>query len=348
MGIRKAMSATLRRSIGEERTAGVRRWERRARSRLIDRLDVEGRRPVQRKAPSRTAAPARPKPMTREELIEAHGRLSGEGMSHPDADSLPFADPDPFASFPRPAVHKHEVLRRLHELLQPRTYLEIGVSTGASLALSRSRSIAVDPAFTITAPIRCDVHVVRATSDDFFAAPDAFDHLGGTPVDLAFIDGMHLAEYALRDFMNTEKHMAPGGVVVIDDMLPRNSLEASRIRRTLAWAGDVYKIHEVLRKFRPDLTIIPVTSRPTGSYLVVGLDPTSTVLDEHYPEIEAMISTPDPQAVPQAWLERRDAVDAETLLGSDVWSRLAQARHDAASDLSALWVELAALPAADR
>jgi hypothetical protein len=33
--------------------------------------------------------------------------------------------------------------------------------------------------------------------------------LGGLPVELGFIDGMHLFEFALRDFMNLERLCTP-------------------------------------------------------------------------------------------------------------------------------------------
>ena len=226
--------------------------------------------------------------------------------------------------------------------------MEIGIDQGSSLTLSRTRSIAVDPAFSITAPINCDVWIHKTTSDEFFAAPDAFDHFGGVPVDLAFIDGMHLAEYALRDFMHMEKHMAPGGVILLDDMLPRNSLEAYRIRRTHNWTGDVYKVHQVLQAYRPDLIVIPVNTGPTGSYLIVGLDPSSIVLDDHYATIEPTITGADPQIVPQDWLERRTAVDATTLLASDVWARVVELRNAGAGAeaFAPLWRDLAGLPPA--
>ena len=345
MGIRRKLSSSLDRVLGPDRTAGLRRMEARTRTRLIDLLDVEGARPVRRPAARPRKASPRPR-LTRDELIAAHGRLSPEGVSHAKPGSLPWAAHDPFADFPAPTGSGLSVLQGLHERLRPRTYVEIGVSRGRSLGLSRTRSIGVDPDFRITWPISCDVRIVKETSDDFFARPDAFDHFAGVPVDLGFIDGMHLAEFALRDFMHLERHMSRAGVIVLDDMLPRNSLEAYRIRRTKAWTGDVYKLHEVLTTYRPDLTIIPVNARLTGSYLVVGLDPDSTVLEEHYDEIEARIATPDPQVVPQDWLERRTAVDAATLLGLDVWEKLAAARDPEPSPgaLAPLWAELAALP----
>src|SRR3954453_6598426 len=158
------------------------------------------------------------------------------------------------------AVRRHELLRQLHQRLAPRRYLEIGVSTGASLALSRARSIGVDPFFRVKHGLHCDLQLVRETSDEFFASEGAFDHFGGEPFDLAFIDGMHLSEYALRDFINTERHSHPASVIMLDDMLPRVVVEGGRDRRDArahgAWAGDVYKVVGSLRALRPDLVCL--------------------------------------------------------------------------------------------
>ena len=40
-------------------------------------------------------------------------------------------------------------------------------------------------------------------------AKRGFIGLGGLPIDLAIIDGMHQFEFALRDFINIEKHSSP-------------------------------------------------------------------------------------------------------------------------------------------
>ena len=260
-------------------------------------------------------------------------------------------EPDPFADFPKPSMKARAMLAGLHRVLRPRTYVEIGVSKGGSLARSRTKSIGVDPAFAITAELNCDVRLFRETSDDFFARPDAFGHFDGVPVDFAYIDGMHLSEFALRDFKNIEKRMARTGVVALDDMLPRNALEAARDRRTGPWTGDVYKLHRVLETYRPDFTLVPVNVHPTGTYLVFGLDPDSKVLDEHYDEIEATLLTPDPQVVGQEGRERLSAVDPEALLELDVWERLIQLREAVPSpdELAPLWTRVASLePASAR
>ena len=58
------------------------------------------------------------------------------------------------------------------------------------------------------------------TSDDFFSGPRLGELLGGQTVDMAFVDGMHLFEYALRDFMNLEASALI--LIAVHDCLPRD------------------------------------------------------------------------------------------------------------------------------
>jgi len=242
----------------------------------------------------------------------------------------------------------YEFLRRLHALARPRNYLEIGVDLGRSLTLSRVPSIGVDPSFQITSPLRCDLQLVKATSDDFFARPDPIHHLrsgrnplrnlrrgrpafghylGGTSVDLAYIDGMHLAEFALRDFMNIERFAHWASAIVFDDVLPRNVDEAARDRHTVDWTGDVYKIIGVLRTYRPDLTVVSLDTQPTGVLVVLGAEPSNRVLRDNYDRIVEEIVVPDPQPVPASIIDRHDAVAPEALLGARFWPDLVRWRN---------------------
>jgi hypothetical protein len=231
---------------------------------------------------------------------------------------------------PSQVVKLHELLREVHRAYQPRSYLEIGINTGASLAVSRTRTIAVDPAFKVESEIHCDVQLVRATSDEFFARADPLAHFPDGRIDLAFIDGLHLFEFALRDFMNVERHADWTSVIVVDDVLPRNVAEASRERGGMvAWTGDVFKLVAVLSKYRPDLLLLPLDTEPGGVLLVLGADPRNTVLKEHYDEIVADHVGPDPQRVPPAVLRRENAVAAASVAGSAVWGQLREARESA-------------------
>jgi Methyltransferase domain len=227
-------------------------------------------------------------------------------------------------------LRRHELLQGLHDVLQPRTYFEIGVREGYSLKLSRVPSVAVDPFYDVKAELQCDVHLVRTTSDEFFAREHPFAHFEKPLVDLAFIDGMHLSEFALRDFMNTERYCHAGSVIVFDDMLPRNEIEAGRGRvgsaATGAWAGDVFKVIDSLRKIRPDLIVLELDTVPTGTLMVALPDPANRALDEAYDGLVREYVTPDPQVLPEWSRTRSRAIPAEKVLESPVWQEIRRRR----------------------
>ena len=223
-------------------------------------------------------------------------------------------------------MNRHQFLSHMHRLTAPRSYLEIGINHGVSLALSRTRSIGVDPEFAIDVELDCDVQLVKATSDGFFAREDAIARFPEGVVDLAFIDGLHVFEFSLRDFINVEKLAHPGSVVVFDDMLPRTNEEAARERLTTSWAGDVYKVALALERYRPDLVIVPLDTSPTGLLLVVGLDPTSTVLQDKYDDVVAEFAHDDPQEVPPEILNRTGAADPDKVVAAEVFRQLGDRR----------------------
>lgn len=208
------------------------------------------------------------------------------------------------ASLRLPGPPYREVLRRLHELLRPRSYLEIGVETGATLALARAaeRVIGVDPDGSKLRPelVPPQARVFTETSDAFFAARTRSALLGSATVDLAFIDGMHWFEYALRDFINVEAWSAPNGTIVLHDCLPLFPLTASRTRHTKFWVGDVWKVVCILREYRPDLRVKIVATAPSGLCVVRGLDPKSSVLSR---ELDAIVARYRDLPYPAAALE---------------------------------------------
>jgi hypothetical protein len=171
------------------------------------------------------------------------------------------------------------------------------------------------------------VTLFEESSDEHFARPRPLEPFGGRPVEMAFIDGMHLSEFALRDFMHVERHSAWTAIAVFDDLFPRRAEEASRRRSTRAWTGDVFKVALALARHRPDLTLLRADTRPTGLLLVLGLDPASRVLHDRYLEVVREAVRPDPQEVPDEILERAGALDPEAVLGSPVWDVLREARE---------------------
>ncbi len=206
-----------------------------------------------------------------------------------------------------------EVLAGLHKALEPELYLEIGTQKGRSLRHCRSRAIAIDPDFQLETKVVTDlkeVTLVQDTSDAFFAG-GAAERLIDRPIDFAFLDGMHLFEYLLRDFINTEKYAAQNAMVMLHDCLPWNANMAARDRsivETRAWSGDVWKVVDILDKYRPDLEVTVLDAAPTGLVAVQGLNPDSAVLSQQYDAIVAEymdveIDEADPPACMR--LERR-------------------------------------------
>lgn len=189
--------------------------------------------------------------------------------------------------------------------VKAKSYLEIGVRDCSTFGPIECASIGVDPNFTIKfEPMRKKpaMHLYQLTSDDYFRDHDPRD-IFGAPVDVAFLDGLHLFDFLLRDFINAEKVCHEKSVILLDDCLPINLEMTEREHRpelrldqqvAAWWTGDVWKVVSVLRQYRPDLTLTPVNVSPTGSIVVTGLDPNSTVLADAYDEIIAQFDSQAP------------------------------------------------------
>jgi hypothetical protein len=153
------------------------------------------------------------------------------------------------------------------------------------------------------------VRFYRCTSDDFFFfyGKQAFP----APVDLAFIDGMHLCENVYRDFMNVEQVMSPEGVIVIDDVLPNHPLQASRERVSKVWTGDVWRFAEMLARERPDLRLTWLDTWPSGMLVISRLNPASRVMwDDYNPRMRQLAK--DAAATPPERVLRRAQAVAPT------------------------------------
>lgn len=183
-------------------------------------------------------------------------------------------------------------LQRFHEWLKPASYVEIGLGHGRSLALAGPETLAVgiDPyqgfweRLNYVSPHRPGT-LYPLTSDDFFIKHDLQTIIGKDTFDLAFIDGLHLFEQVLKDFINLERFARKDSVVLIHDCLPIAPIVAERDRCTGFWTGDVWRIIPCLRTFRPDLTIATIPTKPSGLAVVTNLDATSTTLSDNYEDI---------------------------------------------------------------
>jgi hypothetical protein len=262
----------------------------------------------------------------------------------------------------RPGLH--DLMKALHGALAPRTYIETGVFKGDSLKLARCAAVGIDPAPQVTQPLPSTAQVISTTGDDFFAQPrpleEYFRHggvptarlvqhprllkrwLSGTPrrsdgerfAELALIDGMHHAEFALRDFMNIERNSAPWSVIVFDDVLPENAQQALRARETEAWTGDVFRVEQILKVYRPDLVTVRVDI-PTGALVVFAPNYLDRRLDSAYSEIVANYVQSDPQVLPDDVLQRTGALSLDEFLRSGVLDIVRTARK---REATSAWV----------
>lgn len=175
------------------------------------------------------------------------------------------------------------VLSALHRDIDPEWYLEIGCHKGHSLALARKNVVGVDPNFKLQVDVLKDREqclLYQMESDRFFDQ-EILKSMGVKP-DLAFLDGMHLFEFLLRDFINTEHTCHSGSVIALHDCCPRTHEMASRERITRDWTGDVWKVLVILLRERPDLDIKVYDARATGLVVISNLDPGNTKLKQDY------------------------------------------------------------------
>ncbi|MEG5067188.1 tetratricopeptide repeat protein [Microcoleus sp. B3-A4] len=186
-----------------------------------------------------------------------------------------------------PGVDYLEILRRLHLLIKPKNYVEIGVDRGKSFKLASlsTVSIGIDPQPKLQCKIAPSAKIFQMTSDDFFQNHNLLKELQGQRVDFAFIDGLHLFEQTLKDFINIEKYSHSNTVICFHDTFPLDEITARRDRATGFWSGDVWKVALILRKYRPDLKISTVATQPTGLTIVTNLDSSSKILSKHYDDI---------------------------------------------------------------
>lgn len=195
---------------------------------------------------------------------------------------------------PHAGVNYQDFISTICKQRDVNKYLEIGVSDGVNISKVSAQTVyGVDPAFTLAVDPTIgkeQLRLYRMTSDKFFDR-HSVDLKSSGGVEFAFLDGMHLFEYLLRDFANTEACSHPSGLIAMHDCLPFDGEMIERVpnfaARTSklyggAWTGDVWKIVPLLKKYRPDLKLVLVDCAPTGLICATGLDPKSSVLKDNY------------------------------------------------------------------
>jgi hypothetical protein len=209
-------------------------------------------------------------------------------------------------------------LDRFYIGLKPETVIEIGVFDGQSIARVRPPTLAigVDPEPRLAYSLTAETHIFTETSDAFFArgGPDAL--LAGRPLGVGFIDGLHLYEQALKDFINLERYCGPRSVILFHDTVPLDEATQSRARDTQFHTGDVWKVVPCLKHYRPDLDVFTIATPWTGLTVVVGLDPASRILEENFDEAVARF-------IDAPFADIQDRLDSVLNIVSNDWSVVA-------------------------
>ena len=181
----------------------------------------------------------------------------------------------------------------------------------------QGKSIGVDPVFRLQKPLlgrKPQLLLFLETSDSFFSA-NRLEALG-ILLKIAFIDGMHLFEYTLRDLLNAELYSDPNGIIFVHDCCPFSIKMTTRNLEALpkTWTGDVWKLIPILQEYRPDLELTVLDVRPTGLLAIKGLKPGRS----------------QPLFDLSAVVQRYENLDLETF-GVDRFARLFQFTNAAAS-----------------
>ncbi|WP_375413856.1 class I SAM-dependent methyltransferase [uncultured Bradyrhizobium sp.] len=214
-----------------------------------------------------------------------------------------------------PGDFYYEWLERFYTLLEPETVIEIGVFDGQSIARVRPPTLAigVDPNPRLAYPLTAETHIFTETSDAFFARRGPDSLLAGRPVGVGFIDGLHLYEQALMDFINLERYCGPRSVILFHDTVPLDEATQKRACDTKFHTGDVWKVVPCLKHYRPDLDVFTIATPWTGLTVVTGLDPASRVLAENFDEAVARF-------IEAPFADIQDRLDSALNIVSNDWS----------------------------
>jgi hypothetical protein len=210
--------------------------------------------------------------------------------------------PEPQQSLEFSGLSYVEMLWWIDKLLGPRNYLEIGTGGGHALTQISCDAVCIDPDFQIRQNVlgaRRRTMFFQDSSDMVFQDEDMRRHFPHG-IDLIFLDGLHLFEALLRDFINVERLANERSVVVLHDCLPINTRMTERLRRDGQdeedpatrgfWTGDVWKILLILKRYRSDLSLCFLDCGPTGLVVCTGLKPRNPILSEQYDHILAEFS----------------------------------------------------------
>lgn len=175
-------------------------------------------------------------------------------------------------------MYRLDVINKIIQKHNAKTYLEIGVQTGAVISkVNCNRKIGVDPEFLFRISMKAKrllgiykFETYEMPSDQFFEtkAQNVLKH----GVDVVLVDGLHTYQQAKKDVENSLDYLNEGGVIIMHDCNPLNAAAGYAIREHFSevtdkvknwdlpgwqgqWNGDVWKTVADLTVTRPDLNV---------------------------------------------------------------------------------------------
>lgn len=141
---------------------------------------------------------------------------------------------------------RFDIINNLISINGYKSFLEIGTQAKINFtSVSVDRKVCVDPDPAADADY-------QVTSDEYFN--NNFEKF-----DIIFVDGLHHADVAYRDIVNSLNRLNTGGTIVVHDVIPYSyeaqviPLQKASDMGTVAWNGDVWKAWVKLRTERNDL-----------------------------------------------------------------------------------------------
>lgn len=149
-------------------------------------------------------------------------------------------------------MNRTYIIQSIINATKSQRYLEIGVQAGINFNKIKCRNkTGVDPVLPsfMTAHEKTSItkneyggltSLFQCTSDEFFYQYPQFSHANS--FDVAFIDGLHLAEQVSKDIINCANHACTNkAFIIVHDCNPTKEELQRREPVVAEWCGDVWK-----------------------------------------------------------------------------------------------------------
>lgn len=134
-----------------------------------------------------------------------------------------------------------EIINDLIKWNNYKSYLEIGIWNGVNFyEIECENKECCDP--YPSGEYAESVCTYRMASDDMFAMIPS-----DKKWDIIFVDGLHADDFAMRDIINSLKHLNRGGKIVVHDSLPDTKEHANETFEGGIWNGTVYRAIAALK-----------------------------------------------------------------------------------------------------